>query len=235
MPPLISLLQAVRYCERGAAPEFWAEPVNAITNAGYLAAALAGYALVRASRLANGDRRGLLALVALAASIGIGSAAFHTAPSPLTKLGDIIPIAFFVIAALYVALWRMLGLSGVSALCWLAALGAMIAMVAIGGKSFGCGDGTCLNGAPGYLPVLAALTATAFAARHKNSNAAPSLLLASLAFAAALAARTFDLAVCPLATAGGMTITAHAFWHLGTALVAYLVLRGLVAGLRVTS
>ena len=52
------MIEAVRYCERGGSPDFWAEPLNAITNAGYLAAALGGLALVRSSRLSAADRGG---------------------------------------------------------------------------------------------------------------------------------------------------------------------------------
>ncbi len=229
------MIEAVRYCERGGSPDFWAEPLNAITNAGYLAAALGGLVLVRSSRLSAADRGWLLGLVALAASIGAGSAAFHTAPSPLTKLADVVPIAVFVVAALYVALTRLLAYSIPLVFGLLALLGIVSAGIAFGANSIGCGDGSCLNGAPGYLPVLAALVLTALAVVRARSVSAPSLLLASMAFAAALTARTLDLAVCPLAAVGAFSVTAHSLWHLGTALAAYFVLRGLVLGLRVTS
>lgn len=229
------MIEAVRYCERGGSPDFWAEPLNAITNAGYLAAALGGLALVRSSRLSAADRGWLLGLVVLAASIGLGSAAFHTAPSPLTKLADVVPIALFVVAALYLALTRLLAIRIPLAFGLLALLGIVSAGIALGGTWIGCGDGSCLNGAPGYLPVLAALVLTAFAAVRVRSASALSLMMASLAFAAALTARTLDLAACPIAAVGAYSITAHALWHLGTALAAYFVLRGLVLGLRVTS
>ena len=125
MPPVVSLMQAVRYCERGSSAEFWAEPLNAITNAAYVAAALVGWALVRSSRLSNPDRGWLICLIALIASIGVGSAAFHTAPSVLTKLGDVVPIALFVVAALFVALTRVLSMSVPVAFGQLALLGAV--------------------------------------------------------------------------------------------------------------
>ena len=235
MPPVVSLMQAVRYCERGSSAEFWAEPLNAITNAAYVAAALVGWALVRSSRLSNPDRGWLICLIALIASIGVGSAAFHTAPSVLTKLGDVVPIALFVVAALFVALTRVLSMSVPVAFGQLALLGAVSVVIARGGEWIGCVDGSCLNGAPGYLPVLAALVMTASAVWRAKSASAPSLMLASGAFAAALTARTLDLVACPLGTIGSIAITAHALWHLGTALTAYLVLRGLALGLRVTS
>lgn len=235
MVALVVIDEAVRYCERGAAPQFWAEPVNAATNAVFLLAALGGYTVVRASRLSSSDRRALIASTAVAVTVGVGSAAFHTAPSPLTKLADVVPIAVFVVGAVYLALHRLFGCSLAATLGWLGALGLASAAVAGGARTLGCDGATCLNGAPGYLPVLVAMTATALAAWCRRSAAAPSLALAGLVFALALTARTLDLAVCPLATLGPITLTAHAFWHLGTALAAYLVLRGLARGLTITS
>lgn len=235
MVPSIALVEAVRYCERGASLDFWAEPVNAISNGGFLATTLCGYALVRSSRLGDEDRASLMGLVVIAALIAIGSAAFHIRPSSWTKLADVVPIAVFVIEALYLALRRIIAKPLAASLGWLALLGVAVAATTAGARRLGCDDAACLNGAPGYLPVLAAMIAMALAAWRRRSAAAPALLLASLAFAAALTARTLDLALCPLASIGPVTITAHAFWHLGTALAAYLVLRGLTLGLRLTS
>ncbi|CAN0604740.1 unnamed protein product, partial [Ectocarpus sp. 12 AP-2014] len=55
------------YCERMDAG-FWAEPVNALTNAAFL---IAAYLLYR--QLRGTDDRAALALTGLVAAIGIGS------------------------------------------------------------------------------------------------------------------------------------------------------------------
>lgn len=230
---MASLTATVRYCERGASPEFWAEPVNVLTNAGFLVAAALGWRLLCRTPLLPADRTPLTALVVIAATIGFGSAAFHTMPTAVTKLADVIPIAVFVAAALFLALTKVFGVSRHRAVLWLSLLAMTAGGIAAAGSSLGCGDGTCLNGAPAYLPVLAALAATASAAHRQGSSSFVAFTAATAVFALALTARTLDHAACPLASVATVSVTAHAFWHLGTALTVYLVLRGLTAGLGV--
>lgn len=230
---MASLTATVRYCERGASPEFWAEPVNALTNAGFLIAAALGWRLLRNTPLQPGDRKSVAALTSVAAMIGIGSAAFHTAPSPVTKLADILPIGIFVATALVLALTRVLEQPRRQAFLWLSLLALAAGSAAAGAAALGCRDGACFNGALAYLPVLLALAATALAARRRASSAAAAFAAATAVFALALTARTLDHAACPLASIATLSVTAHAFWHLGTALTGYLVMRGLAVGLRV--
>ncbi|SDN16912.1 Ceramidase [Methylobacterium phyllostachyos] len=80
------------YCER-TGPDFWAEPVNALSNAGFLLAAAA--AARRGSR-ADPPDRAALALAGLIAVVGIGSFLFHTLAVTWAMLADVIPIAVFV-------------------------------------------------------------------------------------------------------------------------------------------
>lgn len=231
------LAAGVRYCERGASLEFWAEPLNAITNAAFLVAAACACKQLRRTALLPPDKRALTGLVGLAAVIGLGSAAFHTMPSPITKLADVVPIAAFVAAGLYLALTRVLALATAQAVVWLLALGSAAAAIAGAAATLGCGEGACFNGTPGYLPVLAALAATAVVAHRHRSPAAPAFAMATLVFALALTARSLDVVLCPLTALGPLSLTAHAFWHLGTALASYLVIRGLAVGMsnRLTS
>lgn len=231
MAALASLTAAVRYCERGESLAVWAEPVNAITNGGYLVAAAFGWHLLRRTPVSSDDRVRLTVLVAITAAIGVGSAAFHTMPSTATKFADVVPIAAFVSLAFYLALTRVVALSKPTAIIALLAFAAAAAGMIAGAHVAGCGDGGCLNGAPGYLPVLIALGATALAALWRGSRSFEALAGATVTFALSLTARTLDHAVCPLASLTGVSITAHAAWHLGTALTAYLVIRGLIAGL----
>jgi hypothetical protein len=57
------------YCERASAA-FWAEPVNALTDAGFLVAALAAFV---EWRRAGGRDVPVLALIAVMVLIGLGS------------------------------------------------------------------------------------------------------------------------------------------------------------------
>src|SRR3712207_3391318 len=81
------------YCER-VGPGLLAEPLNAVSNISFLLAAWAAWVLAkRTGTLSAGVR----VLIALAASVGIGSILWHTYPTSLTLILDIVPILIFVI------------------------------------------------------------------------------------------------------------------------------------------
>jgi hypothetical protein len=79
------------YCER-VGPGLLAEPLNAVSNVSFLLAAWAAWVLAkRTGALSAGVR----VLIALAASVGIGSILWHTYPVMLTLMLDIVPILIF--------------------------------------------------------------------------------------------------------------------------------------------
>ena len=81
------------YCER-TGPGLLAEPLNALTNASFLIAAWGAWLLAtRTGHVSVGIR----VLVLLAASVGIGSALWHTIPNGWTLTLDIIPILIFLV------------------------------------------------------------------------------------------------------------------------------------------
>jgi hypothetical protein len=135
------------YCER-LGPSFWAEPVNAVSNIAFLAAAWAAYRLWR--RDANGDLA-ILTLIVMAAIVGFGSFAFHTLATRGALLLDVIPIGIFIYSYFLFALRRFLVLSWPVALAWLLGFIALSAGLA----SWVPRD--VLNGSTGYLPALASL------------------------------------------------------------------------------
>ena len=69
------------YRERGFSPEFWAEPLNALTNASFLIAAFFAWDFASRRRVAT---RTTNALLSLAGVIGFGSFFFHTIPNQFT-------------------------------------------------------------------------------------------------------------------------------------------------------
>jgi hypothetical protein len=92
------------YCER-TGPDYWSEPVNALTNAAFVIAAA-----VMALRL-RGQRIGLAwAMVGVLAVIGLGSYLFHTHANRLTALMDVLPILGFILLYIFAASRDMLGL-----------------------------------------------------------------------------------------------------------------------------
>src|SRR5918994_7332258 len=80
------------YCER-VGPGLLAEPLNAVSNVSFLLAAWAAWVLAtRTGTLSSGVR----VLIALGASVGVGSILWHTYPNMLTLILDIVPILIFI-------------------------------------------------------------------------------------------------------------------------------------------
>jgi len=212
------------YCERGLDPGFWAEPLNAVSNAAFVLAAFAGLALWRA-RPAGQREIVTLVLIALVLAIGIGSFLFHTLATRWAAIADTAPITVFMVAYLAYALRRLVGLPW-----WGVALGTAVFIVALpAAATLRCGGGPCLNGSVGYLPAFAALMLIGTVLRVQGRPAGSSLLAAGLIFLVALTARSLDRALCPytiLTAAGG--VGTHVLWHVFNGALLFVLLRAAI-------
>jgi hypothetical protein len=94
------------YCER-LGPGFWAEPLNAVSNAAFVLAAAYGFVLWRRAGAAD---RPALGLVLVTLTVGIGSFLFHTFAERWSLYADVIPITAFIYAYLLLALRPFVGL-----------------------------------------------------------------------------------------------------------------------------
>ncbi|MEM9853429.1 MAG: ceramidase domain-containing protein [Pseudomonadota bacterium] len=83
------------YCER-VDFSYWSEPVNAVTNAAFLIAALVMWWRLRGAALPIAHL-----LVAILTAIGIGSFLFHTHATGWAALADVIPIGLFILTYLF--------------------------------------------------------------------------------------------------------------------------------------
>lgn len=196
------------YCER-TDPSFWAEPVNAITNASFLIAALVAF--IQWRRKDAGDWPVLL-LIVITAVIGVGSFIFHTVATRGAALFDTVPIAVFIYGYLFFALRRYLGLSLVMA------AGLLIAFVAASYAESVVVPRGALNGSHAYLPALAATFVIGFLTLKRRAG--PLIIAAGVTIAVSLTFRSIDMAVCetfPLGT--------HFLWHSLNGLGLYLLLR----------
>ena len=90
------------YCER-IDPGFWSEPINALTNLAFLAAALWVWPRTNGLPLAR-------ALAAILFAIGIGSFLFHTFATPWAALMDVVPIGAFILLYLFAVHRDVIGL-----------------------------------------------------------------------------------------------------------------------------
>jgi hypothetical protein len=225
--------QVFRYCERGQDTGFWAEPLNAITNAAFLLAALAA-----ATDLQKRDPRdrdlAAAALILLVCVIGAGSFLFHTLATRWAGLADTLPIVTFMLAYLGYALrvylglgwsWTALGLGGFFvALQYADTIPCRPGLVSVAEAA----PGPCLNGTVGYIPAFLAMLGIGATLALRRHPAAGYLLGASGVFFLSMGFRTVDLEICALTRVGGRALGTHFLWHLLNAATLYLLLRAAV-------
>lgn len=226
------------YCER-TAPGFWNEPINAISNASFILAALWGAYEARKRGISNPV---LWVLILLAAMIGTGSFLFHTYANRWSELADVGPIWTFV--AIYI-LMAMRWLGGMKPGRVGAIFVGVAAVVVVAFLAMGEGDDTAteshthshthtdahahthshgsaldwLNGSEQYAPALLALLFFSFLTWRRQHRYRHWVWGATLAFVISLTFRTIDPLVC-----NGFPIGSHFVWHLmNGAMIAALI------------
>jgi hypothetical protein len=199
------------YCER-TDPSFWAEPVNALSNAAFLIAAAFAY---RDWRARGSTDVAALLLIGVTVLVGLGSFAFHTLATRGAALLDIVPIALFIHGYLYVAMRRFIGLGVVLSLVIVVVFFALTQ-----GLSTMLPRGL-LNSSVSYLPALAAMFVVGGIVR--TTPAGRTLLCAAAVFAVSLTFRTIDLTVC-----ASLPLGTHPLWHGLNAVVLYLLIRAAI-------
>lgn len=184
------------YCER-LGPEYWAEPVNALTNLAFLVAAIVMWRRAEGIGTAR-------ALCAVLFAIGLGSWLFHTHAQVWAAIADVAPIgifillyiyainrhgwslrplsagllmmAFFPFAALTVPLWQLVPLYGMSA---------------------------------GYMPVPSLIVLYAILLSQRAPALSRGLWIGAGLLMVSLTARGLDMLLC-----AGWPLGTHFLWHL---------------------
>jgi hypothetical protein len=236
---LTSWDQVSCYCERALNPDFWAEPVNAMSNLAFLFAALFAYTDLRA----KGPRRGtqeILVLIGLLMAVGAGSFLFHTFATKWARLADVTPISLFITLYMVSALRWFFGLGLWSA----AALSGLVVGVTL--IMFLCGgvlpEGLCavlrtsLSGSLAYVPALIALGGVGTILYRRKHRATDWVLSALCVFTVSLILRTLDgwprgnAIGCMVREMGEQTVAlgTHSLWHILNAVALYLLLRALI-------
>jgi hypothetical protein len=190
----------------------FAEPLNALSNVSFLLAALAAWELAqRTGTLSSGVR----VLIALAASVGIGSILWHTVPTMLTLILDIVPILIFICWFIWLYTRNVIGMRAMFA-------GASVAAFLVATFLDFPFSGV-LHGAPVFTPgLLVTLVLGVFHARERRA-ARFTLLAAAGVYLTALFFRTIDNEVCSV-----LPIGTHFLSHLLIGLVTYLAMRALI-------
>ncbi len=183
------------YCER-TGPEYWSEPVNALTNLAFLIAAAVMWPRVRG--MVTGQ-----VLVAILAVIGVGSWLFHTHANRLTGMADVLPIVVFILAYVFVAtrdfLRQPVWVAGLAALAFIPysmALTPLFRAVPFFGTS------------AMYWPVPVLILLYALVLRRRAAATARGLAVGAGILMVSLTFRSLDGPVCE-----ALPLGTHFLWH----------------------
>lgn len=191
--------QVIAYCERTDL-SFWAEPVNAVTNAAFVIAAAVMWPRVAGRPMGQ-------ALCVVLAVIGAGSFLWHTHATRWAGLMDVLPILGFILLYLFAATRDFLRLgTGLSLL----AVALFLPYAFVVGWALGrIVPGLGANAA--YISVALLIAIYALVLRGAVGR---SLLIGAGLLALSLAFRMADAAVCDIVPIG-----THFMWHLLNALM----------------
>ncbi len=195
------------YCER-LTGDFWAEPINAISNLGFILVGCYGFYLYSRNR-----SHWLLSLSLLACLVGVGSFLFHTYAQAWSHLADIVPIAIFMTTFMAFCARRIFNRDLI--LTTMILIGFVAVSVALERYQ----PRHLLNGSLGYAHAVLALGVMSF--WFKPFRRLTAVFLVALVF------RTLDHQVCPLFSTG-----THFLWHLSNAYLMFLILKIVSRSLR---
>jgi hypothetical protein len=185
------------YCERTSAA-YWAEPVNAATNAAFLIAAWVMWRRTEGLPLAR-------ALCGVLAAIGVGSYLFHTHAIGLTAALDVAPILIFILLYIFAATRDLMGLGS-----WWAA-GAVLAFFPYAALMVPVFSTVLpfLGSSVGYAPIPVLILGYAALLRTRAPATARGLAVGAAILVASLTFRTLDEPLCDLLPFG-----THFMWHI---------------------
>jgi hypothetical protein len=188
--------QIDNYCER-LGPGLGAEPLNLVSNAAFIVAALV--MLARCRGLPTGQALAWLLLV-----IGIGSALFHSFATGWASAADVAPIVAFILAYIFVANRDYLGLRPLHAglltlgfFPWAAATLPLFRLIPGIGSS------------AAYAPVPALILVYGLVLRRRAPATASGLAIGAFLLIVSISFRALDTPLCP-----GWPSGTHFLWHL---------------------
>jgi hypothetical protein len=200
------------YCER-LGPGLAAEPLNALSNAAFIIAAL----WAARAALRRGCEPVIWLLIGLVFVIGLGSLAFHTFANQWSMLADVLPITLFIYGYLGFALRRFLKLDW-----WKVGLGLGVLFLVTMATERVTPPGF-MNGSGAYLPALVASVLVAIELLRQGHPAHLNVALASTVLFMSLIFRTADQVLCSLVPIG-----THFIWHVLNGLVLALYLEAAI-------
>ncbi len=189
------------YCERIDA-SFWSEPLNAVTNAVFLMAAIW---VLRREELNNKAR----ALAFLLGMIGIASFLFHSVATAWAGALDVLFILLFTLLYIFVATEDFLGLPRRSAL--VVTLGYFPFSVVVDWLTLPL---SVLGSTRIYIPILILITLYSLILYKKFPYLSRGLAMGALLLTISMFARSVDLPLCETIPTG-----THFLWHVINAIM----------------
>jgi hypothetical protein len=186
------------YCER-TDPSYWAEPVNAVTNAAFLIAAWIMWRRVRGQGLPLA-----VWMVVMLAAIGVGSYLFHTYAQVWAAATDVIPIVLFILLYVFAATRDFLGMG-----TWVS-LGVTVMFVPYAAAVAGLfGLLPFFEVSSFYWPVPVLILVYALLLAFRYPVTARGLAIGAVTLIVSLVFRSIDEWLCPTLPLG-----THFMWHI---------------------
>lgn len=214
------------YCER-VDPSFWAEPLNAVSNAAFIIAAL--WAAITA-RQRGITKPAIWILIVLAFCIGVGSFLFHTFAQTWAGFADTLPIWTFVAGYTLVSISLIGGAPPGKIAIGVVVLVAIVTVAWLANDSGADYSQNVLprppsrfNGSEQYLPAIIAMVVISAVTFMRQHPIRYWFLAATLTFFTSLTFRTFDMALCNTWPYG-----THFVWHLLNGTMIALLLQALI-------
>ncbi|WP_375280396.1 hypothetical protein [Pseudooctadecabacter sp.] len=184
------------YCERTDFT-YWSEPLNALTNASFIIAAILMW--TRVAHLFWGR-----VLCAVLFAIGVGSYLFHTHATAWASLADVAPIGIFIFVYLFVVNRHMVGWP-----IWASLVGVL------GFLPYAAGVTLALDPLPFFgisnfywaVPIL--LLAYAALYRRQMPLTARGFVIGAAILSLSITLRSLDMPLCDAFPVG-----THMFWHI---------------------
>ena len=185
--------QVIAYCERTDF-SYWSEPVNAVTNAAFVIAAL--YVWPKTKGLPLGRL-----LVGILGAIGVGSFLWHTHATGWASLADVLPILLFILVYIFAATRDFLGAPPLVA-----------GVVTLAFFPFAFGFRAVFGGViPGANALYAsvAVLILAYGLWLRRRPVGRGLMIGAAILCASLGFRMADDAVC-----ASFSVGSHFMWHI---------------------
>lgn len=193
------------------------EPLNVISSLGFILVAALVYRYYHKHDDYKGQRIwDIHALTFLTFIIGLGSMGFHSHPTIVTELIDIIPIVLFIVIYFTSTIFRITKVKPFE--------GAVVLVAFVGFTHILVAQfPNALNDSIGYLSTMIALILIAIYLNMKRRSSARQYMLAAIIGVCSLSFRALDNELCDIVPFG-----THFLWHTLNATLIYILMMQII-------